>query len=100
MENNKKLLEIRNVKKYFKLKGGSVLRAVDDVSFDIYQGETLGLVGESGGGKTTLGRVIKGLHPAASGSGWALPGPFPSIPASLSATRPSPLWTYPSRPRW
>ena len=67
MENNKKLLEIRNVKKYFKLKGGSVLRAVDDVSFDIYQGETLGLVGESGCGKTTLGRVIKGLYPADGG---------------------------------
>ena len=47
------LLEVNNLKKYF----GSV-KAVDDVSFNIRKGETFGLVGESGCGKTTLGRTI------------------------------------------
>ena len=43
------------------------MRAVDGVSFDVRRGETLGLVGESGCGKTTLGKVILGLLPATSG---------------------------------
>ena len=52
-----KLLEVRNLKKYFKNPGGTV-HAVDDVSFSIEKGKTLGLVGESGCGKTTTGRVV------------------------------------------
>ena len=53
------LIEVKNLKKYFKLPEGQ-LHAVDDVSFGIVRGETLGLVGESGCGKSTIGRVIKG----------------------------------------
>ena len=53
------LLQIDNLKKYFEVPGG-YLHAVDDVSFSINRGETLGVVGESGCGKTTLGRVV--LH--------------------------------------
>ena len=52
-----KLLEVRNLKKYFKSPGGTV-HAVDDCSFTINKGETLGIVGESGCGKTTTGRAV------------------------------------------
>ena len=56
------LLEVRNLKKYYQVKNGLFkkvnVKAVDDVSFTIRRGETLGLVGESGCGKTTLGRTI------------------------------------------
>ncbi len=61
---DKKLVEVKNIKKYFPIKKGvfsrvvGYVRAVDDVTFDIYEGETLGMVGESGCGKTTAGRVI------------------------------------------
>jgi peptide/nickel transport system ATP-binding protein len=61
-----KFLEVKNLKKYFKTSKG-MLHAVDDVSFDILQGETLGLVGESGCGKSTTGRVILRLLEASSG---------------------------------
>lgn len=54
------LLEVRNLKKYFKASGGAMLHAVDDVSFTLEKGSTLGVVGESGCGKTTLGRTV--LH--------------------------------------
>jgi len=60
------LLVVRNLKKYYPVKTGILQRvsdhvlAVDDVSFTVKQGETLGLVGESGCGKTTIGRAI--LH--------------------------------------
>ena len=61
-----KLLEIKNLKKYFKTKKG-MLHAIDDVSFYINKGETLGLVGESGCGKSTTGRAILRLHEPTSG---------------------------------
>ena len=61
-----KLLEVKNLSKYFKVAAGS-LHAVDNVSFHINKGETLGIVGESGCGKTTLGRVILRLHEPTSG---------------------------------
>jgi oligopeptide transport system ATP-binding protein len=55
-----KLLQIRNLKKYFSVSGKSntFVKAIDNVTFDIYDGETLGLVGESGCGKSTTGRCI------------------------------------------
>ncbi|HRI28306.1 MAG TPA: ABC transporter ATP-binding protein [Chitinophagales bacterium] len=68
------LLEVKNLKTYFPSKRnifGKTLewvKAVDDVSFNVYPGETLGLVGESGCGKTTLGRTILRLAPAHEGS--------------------------------
>jgi len=61
------LLKVRNLKKYFPVRGGILskvigyVRAVDEISFDIKEGETLGLVGESGCGKTTAGRTITRL---------------------------------------
>jgi len=60
------LIAVQNLKKYFKTPGG-MLHAVDDVSFSISGGETLGVVGESGCGKTTLGRVVLGLIEATGG---------------------------------
>ncbi|HPT61690.1 MAG TPA: ATP-binding cassette domain-containing protein [Bacillota bacterium] len=56
------LLEVNNLKKYFSVGKGKVVKAVDDVTFHIYAGETLGLVGESGCGKTTVGRTIMRLY--------------------------------------
>lgn len=67
------LLEIRHLKKYFPVatnffgRPTKFLKAVDDVSFKIKKGTTLGIVGESGCGKTTLGRTILRLQPATSG---------------------------------
>ena len=68
------LVEVNNIVKYFPVRSGLLQRvsgwvkAVDDVSFFIYEGETFGLVGESGCGKTTIGRTILRLIPATSGS--------------------------------
>ncbi|MDR1560476.1 MAG: ABC transporter ATP-binding protein [Clostridiales bacterium] len=62
-----KLLEIKNLKKYFHAGGNDVLKAVDDVSFYIAKGETLGLVGESGCGKSTIGRSIVKLYEPTAG---------------------------------
>lgn len=61
------LLEVNHLKKYFDVKGKGVLHAVDDVSFYIDEGETVGLVGESGCGKSTVGNVLIGLHKATAG---------------------------------
>ena len=63
----KKLIEIKELKKHFKLEGSQILKAVDGVTFDIYEGETLGVVGESGCGKTTLGRTLTVLYNKTSG---------------------------------
>ena len=60
------LLEVRNLKKYFKTPAGQ-LHAVDDISFTLEAGKTLGVVGESGCGKTTLGRTVLHLTEATSG---------------------------------
>lgn len=74
MEERKPLLELKNLKKYFDVSTGffkkekAYLTAVDDVSFEIYKGETFGLVGESGCGKSTLGRCIVRLYEPTGGN--------------------------------
>ena len=62
-----KLLEIKQLKKHFQIDRGNVLKAVDGITFDIYKGETFGLVGESGCGKSTAGRTIMRLYEATEG---------------------------------
>ncbi len=66
---DKTLLQVQNLYKYFPVKGvrGPGIQAVENVSFDIKKGETLGLVGESGCGKTTLGRTLLRLYEPTSG---------------------------------
>ena len=70
---NENLIEVNHLKKYFPVQGGLLRRvqayvqAVDDVSFTVRRGECLGLVGESGCGKTTVGRTLLRLIPATSG---------------------------------
>ena len=61
-----KLVEIKNVSKYFRVSEG-ILKAVNNVNIDIYKGETLGLVGESGCGKSTFGKVLMGIYPPTTG---------------------------------
>ena len=68
METEKKpLVQVKNLKKYFNTGHKEVVKALDNVSFDIYEGETVGLVGESGCGKTTCGRIILGLYDKTDG---------------------------------
>ncbi|MBD7944096.1 ABC transporter ATP-binding protein [Psychrobacillus sp. Sa2BUA9] len=67
LENGKPLLEVKSLKQHFQLGKGTVLKAVDDISFFIKPGETLGLVGESGSGKSTTGRSILRLHEPTDG---------------------------------
>ncbi|MCD6423913.1 MAG: ATP-binding cassette domain-containing protein [Anaerolineales bacterium] len=70
----KKLVEVRNLKKYFPgtevsiFRAGNDVKAVDGVSFDIYEQETLGLVGETGCGKTTVGRTMLHLYQPTAGN--------------------------------
>lgn len=61
------LVQVQNLKKYFDIKGKGKLHAVDDVSFEIYPGETIGLVGESGCGKSTVGNLVMRLHKPTDG---------------------------------
>ena len=74
MSEAKTLVDVRNLKQYFPVTTGFLkttpLKAVDDVSFIIRKGETLGLVGESGCGKTTVGRSLLNLYKPTSGEVW------------------------------
>jgi len=73
LDGSKTLIEVQNLKTFFPIQGGifrrtvGYVQAVDDISFDIKAGETLGLVGESGCGKTTTGRTILRLNKATAG---------------------------------
>ncbi len=70
---NNTILSVRNVKKYFPVEVGFLkkvvghVKAVDDISFKVKEGETLGIVGESGCGRTTLGRCIVRAHTPTEG---------------------------------
>lgn len=63
---NEPILQVKNLSKHFKVESG-FLQAVDGLNFDIYKGETFGLVGESGCGKSTAGRTILRLYEPTSG---------------------------------
>lgn len=66
-QGNEPIIEVKNLTKYFDLGGNTTLKAVDNVSFQIMKGETFGLVGESGCGKSTTGRTILKLYEATNG---------------------------------
>ncbi|MCJ8011376.1 ATP-binding cassette domain-containing protein [Paenibacillus sp. KQZ6P-2] len=63
-----RLIEVEGLKKYFNVGGGKIVKAVDDINFYIREGETLGMVGESGCGKSTAGRTILRLYEPTAGS--------------------------------
>lgn len=65
-KNNELLFDVKGLKKYYKV-GNNVLKAVDDVSFQIYKGETVGLVGETGCGKSTTARICINLYDKTGG---------------------------------
>jgi len=64
---NEVLLSVKDLKKHFNMGKNEILKAVDGISFDIYKGETFGLVGESGCGKSTAGRTMIGLYDRTDG---------------------------------
>ena len=64
---NEVLVQAQDLCKYFKIGGGRMLHAVEDVNLQIHRGETLGLVGESGCGKSTLGRTLMGIYKPTKG---------------------------------
>jgi len=66
LQEKEPMIKIRGLKKYFKV-GGRDLKAVDDINLDIYKGETIGVVGESGCGKSTMGRTILRLYEPTAG---------------------------------
>ena len=74
--NGRPLVDVRSLKKYFPVRSGvfsrisAWVKAVDDVSFHIKEGETFGLVGESGCGKSTVGRTMLRLMEPTSGEAW------------------------------
>lgn len=75
MARNKTIISVENLKKYFPITKGFLfpkvlgnIKAVDNISFDIYEGETMGLVGESGCGKSTTANMLLGLEPPTSGN--------------------------------
>ena len=74
VKNNTPLIEVKNLKEHFPIQVSGLktkpLKAVDGVSFTINRGETLGLVGESGCGKTTVGRTLLHLYKPTSGEIW------------------------------
>lgn len=67
MEEQKVLVDLQNIKKYFNVGDGKTLRAIDGISLQILKGETLGLVGESGCGKSTFGRVLSRIYNQTAG---------------------------------
>jgi oligopeptide transport system ATP-binding protein len=67
MDTKNEILRVENLKEYFRSGGHTVVKAVDGISFNIYEGETFGLVGESGCGKSTTGRTIIQLYKPTSG---------------------------------
>lgn len=67
MDNKIVELKVNHLSKYYKVRGKQFLKAIDDISFEIYKGETLGIVGESGCGKTTCGKTCIGMLDKTSG---------------------------------
>jgi oligopeptide/dipeptide ABC transporter ATP-binding protein len=91
-----KLLEVKNLKKYFKNPGGTV-HAVDDISFSIARGETVGIVGESGCGKTTTARMLVRMYEP-DGGGITFHGE--NGPVSIGELRGSALRRYRQRVKY
>ena len=94
------ILQVEHLKKYFPAGGRKVLRAVDDVSFSVQEGEILGIVGESGCGKTTCGRTAIGLYSKTDGVS-LYRGEASAVPSAVRCRRsfrtPTPHWTPKTR---
>lgn len=66
-ENKKPVLEVQNLSMHYKNGRGNIIRAVDDISLEVFEGETLGILGESGSGKSTLARIVTRIQKPLSG---------------------------------